>query len=226
MLDRQGSRFALEVLFLAALATGLALSKVHALVIVGVMALGWIVVALLEWAAWRGEPHYGSGLPPRYYVPRTSLPPAQPLEQVYSGYPDPQREEAPTWVASADLRAQLLGEWPVAAPSGRTNDDDDDEDSSADVEPVRLPPAAETADLEAPEPQEQTAVPIAEAVPEPAPLPPLPAVGRRYGSATHQLEPFATPPPRRLLRRVSVEVFVVEVPARAVPLRLPGRIAG
>ena len=110
MLDRQGSRFALEVLFLAALAAGLALAKLSTPEIIGVMALGWLVVALLEWAAWRGEPHYGSGLPPRYYVPSTSLPPPQPLEQVYAGYPDPQREEAPTWIASADVRAKLLGD--------------------------------------------------------------------------------------------------------------------
>jgi len=225
VLDRQGSRFALEVLFLAALAAGLALSRVHALLIAGVMALGWVVVALLEWAAWRGEPHYGSGLPPRYYVPRTSLPPAQPLEQVFSGYPDPSREEAPTWIASADLRAQVLGEWPVASATG-ADEAEDVEDSVAEVEPVRLPPAAEATDAPAPEPQEQTAVPLATAEPEPAPppLPSLPAVGRRYGTARHELEPFAPPPARSFFRRGSVETFVVEVPARAVPLRLPGRV--
>src|SRR5439155_1590272 len=40
-LDRRGSRFAFEALFLVALAVGLALADVRALVIVGVMALGW-----------------------------------------------------------------------------------------------------------------------------------------------------------------------------------------
>jgi len=49
-------------------------------------------------------------------VPRVNLPPALPLEQVASGYPEVQRDEAPTWIASADLRAEMLGEWPVAAP--------------------------------------------------------------------------------------------------------------
>ena len=49
----------------------------------------------IEWAAWRGEPHYGSGLPPRYYVPNVNLPPAQPLEQVQAGYPEAHRDEAP-----------------------------------------------------------------------------------------------------------------------------------
>ena len=76
MIDNRGSRFAFEVLFLVALAAVLAIATVRPLVIVGVMALGWVIVAALEWAVWRGQPHYGSGLPPRYYVPRLNLPPA------------------------------------------------------------------------------------------------------------------------------------------------------
>ena len=80
------------------------------------MLLGWLIVAALEWAAWRDEPHYGSGLPPRYYVPTVNLPPARPLEQVPAGYPEAQRDEAPTWIASAALRAEMLGEWPHSAP--------------------------------------------------------------------------------------------------------------
>jgi hypothetical protein len=204
VLDRQGSRFALEVLFLAALATGLALAKLRPIEIVGVMVIGWFVVALLEWAAWRGEPHYGSGLPPRYYVPSTSLPPPQPLEQVYAGYPDPQREEAPTWIASAALRSELLGDWPVTAPSEAEEDEDD-------VEPVQLPPART--------PIPASAVPAAPAHP-PAPLPVLPPVVVAHGSGTasHQLEPFGLQPARRRIgRRTVVETFVVEVPARIVP---------
>src|SRR5213080_4345605 len=99
--DRRGSRFALEVLFLVGLAAALTLAKLRPIEIAGIMLVGWVVVALLEWASWRDQPHYGSGLPPRYYVPQLNLPPAQPLEQVFSGYPDSHREEAPTWIASA-----------------------------------------------------------------------------------------------------------------------------
>jgi hypothetical protein len=113
MPDSRGSRFALEVLFLVALAVGLALADLRPIEIAGVMAVGWLIVALLEWAAWRDQPHYGSGLPPRYYIPQVSLPPAQPLEQVAGGYPEA-RDEAPTWIASAALREEMLGEWPVA----------------------------------------------------------------------------------------------------------------
>src|SRR3954453_10595153 len=114
MSDRRGSRFLVEVLFLLALAVALTLTNLSPLEIAAVMLVGWVVVALFEWAAWRDEPHYGSGLPPRYYVPQVNLPPAQPLEQVAAGYPEA-RDEAPTWIASAALREEMLGEWPVAA---------------------------------------------------------------------------------------------------------------
>jgi hypothetical protein len=121
MPDNRGSRFALEVLFLLALAVALTLADLKPIEIAGIMLLGWLIVAALEWAAWREKPHYGSGLPPRYYVPQVSLPPAQPLEQDsarYSeaGYPE-SRDEAPTWIASAALREEMLGIWPVAAPA-------------------------------------------------------------------------------------------------------------
>src|SRR3954471_15976885 len=136
MPDRRGSRFVLEVLFLLALAVALTLSELTPLEIAGVMLIGWVIVALFEWAAWRSEPHYGSGLPPRYYVPVVELPPPQPLEQVEQGYPDASREEAPTWVASAALRAEVLGEWPVAAPATLEpvdGEEDDDEEEQAFV---------------------------------------------------------------------------------------------
>ena len=141
MTDRRGSRFAFEVLFLVALAVGLTLGEVRTAVIVGVMALGWVIVAALEWAAWRDQPHFGSGLPPRYYVPRVNLPPAQPLEQFNVGYPDAHRDEAPTWIASASLRAEVLGDWPAAVAGGaaRTGTGTGRRPEVARPIPVRLP---------------------------------------------------------------------------------------
>ncbi len=127
MPDHRGSRFALEVLFLLALAVGLTLAELQPLEIGGIMLLGWLIVAALEWAAWRDEPHYGSGLPPRYYVPTVNLPPARPLEQVPAGYPEAQRDEAPTWIASAALRAEMLGEWPHSAPVEDAEADEQEE---------------------------------------------------------------------------------------------------
>lgn len=133
--ERRGSRFALEVLFLLALMGALMLSDLRPLPIAGVMAAGWLLAAAFEWAASRNEAHYGSGLPPRYYVPQVSLPPARPLEQV-GGYPE-QRDEAPTWIASAAMREELLGEWPVA--------------SYADDVEIEPPAAGETTEDAAPE---------------------------------------------------------------------------
>jgi hypothetical protein len=198
VIDRRGSRFVLEALFLVALAVGLALADVRPLAIVGVMALGWVLVAAIEWAAWRGEPHYGSGLPPRYYVPRVSLPPAQPLEQVRVGYPGAQREEAPTWIASAALRAEVLGEWPSGPPVEETVEEEEIEE--VEVEAVPLPP------------------PIA--------LPPVPVETDEVPGvlARYSLDPLGEPAPkRRFGRHREQDVDVIEVPERPLGRRaLPG----
>ncbi len=176
MPDRRGSRFVLEALFLVALAVGLTLAKLTAVQIAGVMFLGWVIVAALEWAAWRGEPHFGSGLPPRYYVPRLNLPPPQPLEQVATGYPEAARDEAPTWIASAALREEMLGEWPVAIPVT--------ESQSKPSEPVADPQAARDPWLVA----ELPVAPLGELDEEPEPPPPGPEP---------EPEPEAEPEPDR-----------------------------
>ena len=229
MSDRRGSRFVLEVLFLLALAVALTLTNLTPLEIAGVMLVGWVVVALFEWAAWRDEPHYGSGLPPRYYVPQVNLPPAQPLEQVATGYPEV-RDEAPTWIASAALREEMLGEWPVAAPP-------------VSEPPVSLPPVSEPDAWAMPEP---AAAPIDEVELEPEPVsdptpvsetPHAPSVSDAQpdvevelvrsvqGVARYSLDPLAEPAPRkRFGRTATVEVPAVEVPSRPEGLRpLPGR---
>lgn len=207
MVDRRGSRFAFEVLFLVALAVGLTLAEVRAIVIIGVMALGWVIVAALEWAAWRGEPHYGSGLPPRYYVPRVSLPPAQALEQVNVGYPGTQRDEAPTWIASAALRAEVLGEWPAAGPEAPPRLEADSDPDAA------VEPELEPAPVQLPSPQ-----------PEPVVLPPLRIDDGTPRLARYTLDPLGDPPPkRRFSRRREEEPGTAQVPARpAGPRAMPG----
>jgi hypothetical protein len=200
VIDRRGSRFAFEALFLVALAVGLALADVRPLVIVGVMALGWVLVAAVEWAAWRGEPHYGSGLPPRYYVPRVSLPPAQPLEQVRVGYPEAHREEAPTWIASAALRAEVLGAWPSPPPAEAEEEEIDEADEG--IEPVPLPP------------------PVA----LPSPSPSFDTDELRGVLARYTLDPLAEQAPKRRFGRHREETAgTIEVPARPGGRRaLPG----
>jgi hypothetical protein len=74
MFERRGSRFAIEVLVLIALAVSATIAQLNTLAIVGVMLLGWLVVSVLEWASLGNEAHYASGLPPRYYVPELVLP--------------------------------------------------------------------------------------------------------------------------------------------------------
>ncbi len=174
MNDRRASRFALEVLFLVALAVGVALAELRPLVIAAVMLVGWIIVALLEWAASREQPHYGSGLPPRYYVPQVAMPPRRPLEQVGSIYPaSERRDEAPTWIAPPDLRDEVIGGWPVAPPR---------EDEARDEEPV-VPELPVEAAAEEAEPVQQGLVeepdvlptqPAAEQEPEPVAAVPEP----------------------------------------------------
>lgn len=229
MVDRRGSRFVLEALFLVALAAALAFARLSAIEIAGLMLLGWVVVGALEWAAWRSRPHFASGLPPRYFVPAAELPPALPLEQVEQvelGYPDASRDEAPTWIASADLRAEVLGEWPiVAVPPPRAHDDQQEEDDRQEeeddlrAEPVRLPPR-----LPEPEPVPE---PEPEPQPEPEPeaaapsLPPLPAPVS-VGTARHHLDPLGdvSAPRKRFGRARRIEAGdVIEVPARPSGVR-------
>lgn len=222
MPDHRGSRFVLEVLFLLALAGALTLAKLDPLEIAGVMLLGWVIVAALEWAAWHDEPHFGSGLPPRYFVPRLNLPPAQPLEQVSTGYPDAHRDEAPTWIASPALRAEVLGEWPLVVPVTDGAEPADDPWNVTEL------PAAPLGELD---PQDEVIEEIEEveeleeAEPEPAPSLDVELARSAQGVARYSLDPLADPPPKRRFGRGSAEASpAVEVPARPHGNRaLPGR---
>jgi len=251
MTDRRGSRFVLEVLFLIALTVALTFANLRPLEIAGIMLIGWAIVAALEWVAWRDEPHFGSGLPPRYYVPQVNLPPAQPLESVSGGYPDA-RDEAPTWIASPALRAEMLGEWPVAAPpvSEETPAPEPDPWTSAEELPVaplgELDPAAEAPPLafvpppvSAPVAARPLPVPEPELAPEPEPEPepvasaaiePEPSLEVELarsvqGIARYSLDPLGDVQPRRRFGRGSAaEAEALEVPARPEGVRaLPGR---
>jgi hypothetical protein len=211
MPERRGSRFAAEALFLVALAVALTLARLDAIEIAGVMLLGWVVVAAIEWLAWRGEPHYGSGMPPRYHVPLVRLPEPQPLEQVQQGYPEATRDDAPTWIASAALRAEVLGTWPLAAP---------EQEESEEPEPVFATAADSDAD-----PWTVAAVPAAPLGGDPSP------VGVRQRStrtARYSLDPLGDPMPRRRFgRRAGTDAGAIEVPARPEGVRpLPGAAPG
>jgi hypothetical protein len=235
MTDRRGSRFLLEVLFLLGLTVALTLANLRPVEIAGVMLVGWVIVALLEWVAWRDQPHFGSGLPPRYYVPQVSLPPAQPLEQFSAGYPEA-RDEAPTWIASPALRAEMLGEWPVAAVAV---DEAAVEAVSVDSDPwtqAEELPAAPLGELD-PAALEPSPPLIPPPVSVPGAAKPATALPERVRPALdvelvrsaqrvarYSLDPLADPQPRRRFGRVTVpEPEGVEVPARPEGARaLPG----
>jgi hypothetical protein len=126
-------RVVLSLLYLIALAVALAFADLGLAATVGAMLLGWVLLASIEWTAWRGIPHYAAGLPPAWHAPHMPLPPPQPLEQL--GYPEVERDDAATWIASPAVRAELLGEWPVA-PEGDEDSWIAPMDTPADTQPA------------------------------------------------------------------------------------------
>jgi hypothetical protein len=99
---RMGPRFAIEALFLIALAVGVAYADLATKWIFVVMAGGWLVVALLEltadriWAAappWR-RPYYVPASPPRA-EPVAATPPPAAVEPEAEVEPEPAAEPEP-----------------------------------------------------------------------------------------------------------------------------------
>ncbi len=172
------------------------------------MLLGWALVAVLEWSAWRGRPHYGSGLPPRYYVPRLNVPAAAPLAGMqWKGFPAPKPEQERTWVVSPAMRTEVMGDWPFAVRGDEGSEADPWLASSLPVAPLEPGVAAEEL-----EDVSAWAVVVA-------------ARARTGPTALHTLDPLAEPPRSR--RRGGEEVRRVEVPARPpgtrpLPRRSPG----
>jgi hypothetical protein len=219
MPDGRGARIALEAGFLFVVATVLGVARVEPVWIVLVMLLAWVIVALLEWAAWREEPHWASGQPPRYYVPEQVLPPRPPTQELpaFSLYPQPPsptllRDDAPTWIATPELRQELLVEAAFVAAEPEENGWEpgwpvvhDPETDPWVVEELPEVVEPEPVDLEpvAAEPEVVAAVPEPEPEPVPVPQPALvvaPAAEpapRELRLARHRLDPFAEESTRR-----------------------------
>jgi hypothetical protein len=218
--DRRGLRFLLEALFLAGLAAALAVARLRSGEIVGVMAAGWVLVAVLEWSAWRGRPHYGSGLPPRYYVPRLNLPPAAPVQTRSSGFPAGQRAQETVWRAAPSVRTETIGNWPLAVPTG-----DEPRAGASDYPDPWLEVSLPVAPLERDAAGGKTQI---TQPPEPeivlATWSTVIAARAKDGPrAFHSLDPLAEPP-RRRRGAGAEEPARVEVPARPPGVRrLPSR---
>ena len=211
------------MLYLAALAAALAFSNLTSVEIAGVMLAGWLLVLGVEWTAFRSLPHFAAG--PRWHVPYADLPPAQPLEQVGAGYPELEHDEEATWIASAQLRAELLGEWPMPAAQEDKQEAPPDHWLVVEEAPLEIEVVAVAVQPE----------PVAPLEPEPEPEPqsepePQPVLGTRNASATtfessvtarHHIDPLADPGRRSFRRRR--EPPSIEVPAYpSGPRPLPG----
>jgi len=242
MAERHAPRLIVEIAFLAALAAGLTFADVRTSVVVAVMAIGWVTVAVFEWGALRARPHYGSGLPPRWYMPPLRLPPPRPLEQLSSGYPAAEAQtDAPTWIASP----AMLAEWPVAEPEAREELPPEEQTHAHDVFDMELavaldepdevvaddePEPEELDELDEPEEPEEPEVdqePEAALVPPPHREPAAQPAGSRM--ARHRIDPLAQPASRsrRFGRRGDGAGFDVEVPDGPVrPRVLPGQSRG
>ena len=116
MPGRLGPRFAIEALFLIALAVGAAYADLASKWIVLVMAGGWLVVALLElsadriWAAappWR-RPYYVPVPPPRQEAVAEPAPPPESVEQ------EPEPEPVPVPVPEPEAATAIV---PRAEPA-------------------------------------------------------------------------------------------------------------
>jgi hypothetical protein len=93
MPGRLGPRFALEAVFLIALAVAMGLADLTATAIIVVMAVAWVLVALVEWLASRG-PDYGAQSWDRAAGPRAAEP--ESVTELVPPPPPPDEEEAET----------------------------------------------------------------------------------------------------------------------------------
>jgi len=233
MSDRRAPRLIIEIAFLAALAAALAFAGLETYAIVGLMLIGWALVALFEWGALRRRAHYGSGSPPRWYVPRVTLPPPRPLEQVSSGYPASEPAgDAPTWIASP----AMLAEWPVAeADTDSEVAVEEQTQVQTQVHDVAVAVAEQVEEVAPPEVEEppEPLEPEVVAPPPPPPPPrPTPKAPRRREpvaarTARHRIDPLAadTSKGRRFGRRgglVDGDADVVDGPPvdRLLPIQV------
>lgn len=199
MPGRLGPRFAIEALFLIALAVAAAYADLESKWILLVMAGGWLVVALLEltadriWAAappWR-RPYYVPAAPPREGTATAPGPPAaiEPLRE-----PDLEPESPPELAPAAPTPA------PAPAPEAVT------------MIASRVEPAA-TALPEPVEPEAQAE--LNDVAPE--------ADGQRKPEqddtdpAAPKLEPLEAEPKRRWFRRRERQAVAAEPPEIEMP---------
>lgn len=89
-----GLRFAAEIAFLALLALAVGLAELATPWIVVVMAIGWVLVALIEWLAWRSETQPDGASPGEdVSVPAPEEATSWDIEEILAPLPDERAEE-------------------------------------------------------------------------------------------------------------------------------------
>jgi hypothetical protein len=220
---RPGLRFALEALFLVLLAVGAGLADLRPLVIVLVVAGGWVLVALVELSASRI-----SSQPLSYVLPREAEAP-QEEERVAWPMPEERTVVAPPVQPPAPRpeRAPEHAPAPIAAEPEPEPEPHPVPEPEPDL--VSLPPAADEL-----EPEPVAAEPEPEAEPEPQPEPgtepelvPLPPAAEQEPEPVSEDTQTGLRPPRRrrfLRRREREPEPEPQAPPRHVKL-LPRRTA-
>ena len=200
---RLGPRFAIEALFLIALAVGAAYADLASKWIVVVMVAGWLVVALIEvstdriWAAappWR-RPYYVPASPPR----------AEPI----ASQPAPAAVE-PELEPEAASRPEAKPEpQPAPEPEPELELPVEHELEQPELEPE---PDPEAVTMIAPRVEE-----AAPALPEPEPEPALEPEPVAAEPAPPKLEPLEARPKHRWFRRRERDVPQAEAPEVELP---------
>ena len=186
MPGRLGPRFAIEALFLIALAVGVAYADLASKWIVLVMAGGWLVVALLElsadriWAAappWR-RPYYVPASPPRAEAvvappaPSAIEPESEAQPEPAELEPDPELEPAPKQEPEFEPEPDLE---PAAKQKAKEAEPEPEPEpvSAAEPEAVTIiDPRTETAAPAPPEPEPEEPDTAEDALPTLEPLEP------------------------------------------------------
>jgi hypothetical protein len=178
---RLGLRFALEALFLVLLAIGAGLADLRPAFIVLVMAVAWLLVAIVEYTAERI-----AASPLTYLLPQRADPPVD--------------EAEPAWPMPEERTVVAPPERPEPEPEPQPEPEPEPEPQR---EPEPLPePEPEPEPQAEPEPEEpEPELPVAADEPEPA-LEQEPARPGRLRSFLRRrepdTEPEATPPPRHV----------------------------
>lgn len=220
---RLGPRFALEALFLIALAVGCAYADLDAKWIAIVMAGGWLIVALIEltaerlWAAvppWRRS-SYRYTVPPPARAEAPALPPAEPVPAVDEAEPAIVRAEPEPVFGQALVQEAE----PKPEPAPEPEREPEPEPLAVEPEPAPEPEPEPEPELEpatvivghtAAEPvavEPEAAVPPGEAAPETEPEPEPeaepaePVAVEEPPPARPALEPLQPRPRRRWFRR-------------------------